>query len=186
MKPFSKLTDLHSVNFGGTGLGLSISREIAKLLGGYLDLKSKVNEGSEFSLIIPMSEKLKRNEEIQNTNSDQNLVDVILGDVEEIKQIIDYKDSEISKAFNHLEIPEDVDDDRDSITKNDKVILIVEDDTNFAKALLKFARMQNYKGCSSKRRSCFICSYAISSRSNFIRCTASCKRWMGGNGRTEV
>lgn len=132
--------------FGGTGLGLSISREIAKLLGGYLDLKSTVNEGSEFSLIIPVSEKLKGNQSNSTVNSDQNLVDVILEDVEEIKQIIDYHENEISTAFKHLEIPEDVDDDRDSISKDDKVILIVEDDTNFAIALLKYARMQNYKG----------------------------------------
>ncbi|MCI3936408.1 response regulator [Chryseobacterium aahli] len=132
--------------FGGTGLGLSISREIAKLLGGYLDLKSKVNEGSEFSLIIPISESLKVNQIASTGNSDQNLVDVILEDVEEIKQIIDYQENEIEMVFKHLEIPEDVDDDRNNISEGDKVILIVEDDTNFAIALLKFARMQNYKG----------------------------------------
>lgn len=132
--------------FGGTGLGLSISREIAILLGGKLNLKSNVNEGSEFNLIIPMSETLKKNQTISKVSSDQNLVDVILEDVEEIKNIIDYEESDVVSAFSHLTIPEDVDDDRNSISEGDKVILIVEDDTNFAKALLKYARMQNYKG----------------------------------------
>ncbi|MDH6251118.1 signal transduction histidine kinase/DNA-binding response OmpR family regulator/CHASE3 domain sensor protein [Chryseobacterium sp. H1D6B] len=128
--------------FGGTGLGLSISREIAKLLGGELLLKSKVNEGSEFSLVIPISEKAKT----LHTQPEQNLVEIILEDAEEIKNIIDDTESVTPMPFKVLEIPEDVADDRDTITKDDKVILIIEDDTNFAKALLKYARMQDYKG----------------------------------------
>lgn len=131
--------------FGGTGLGLSISREIAKLLGGHLSLTSKVGEGSEFSLSIPISESSRGTLVHVGGHSDQDLVDIILDDVEEIKNIIDYEANDVTAAFSHLEIPEDVEDDRDSISKGDKVILIVEDDTNFAKALLKFARMQNYK-----------------------------------------
>ncbi|MEI3790632.1 MULTISPECIES: response regulator [unclassified Chryseobacterium] len=128
--------------FGGTGLGLSISREIARLLGGELTLKSKVNEGSEFSLIIPV----KAVAETVQPETDVHLVDIIREDVEVIQNILEDTESQPALPVEVLPIPEAIDDDRDAITAQDKVILIVEDDIHFAKALLKYARMNQYKG----------------------------------------
>ncbi len=40
--------------YGGTGLGLSISKKLSELMKGTLKVESKLNEGSEFILTIPM------------------------------------------------------------------------------------------------------------------------------------
>jgi signal transduction histidine kinase/ActR/RegA family two-component response regulator len=42
--------------FGGSGLGLSISRQLAEMMGGYLDCESEPGGGSAFILTLPLAE----------------------------------------------------------------------------------------------------------------------------------
>jgi PAS domain S-box-containing protein len=51
-EPFVQQKGQTQKAFGGTGLGLTISRRMAGAMGGEISVKSKLNEGSEFTLLF--------------------------------------------------------------------------------------------------------------------------------------
>ena len=117
-----------SREYGGTGLGLSISKELTVLLGGEIQLHSKPEVGSTFTLIIPVI--LNKEPAATDATADAGFTD----------KTDHNADLPIPTGIQPL-----IDDDRDNIEKGDTILLIIEDDPNFVHLLMEQGHKKGFK-----------------------------------------
>ena len=125
---FQQADGTTSRKYGGTGLGLSISREITRLLGGELGVRSMSGRGSTFTLYVPLNFSPQAQAPLAAPRPTLPPV------------------PRFTASTMHAEPAETVVDDRDEIGAGDAVVLIVEDDPRFSSILLQLVRDSGFKG----------------------------------------
>ncbi len=133
---FQQADGTTSRKYGGTGFGLSISREIARLLGGEIQVDSGVGRGSRFSLFLPLIEHAADAPIDTRTDSPAAAV-AMLSD----------------NGVPPLPIEDQLADEIDALERGDRVVLVIDSNADRAKAMVEAVRARGAKAILARRAS---------------------------------
>ncbi|MDC8447247.1 MAG: response regulator [Nitrospira sp.] len=148
-EPFCQADGTTNRKYGGTGLGLSIVREFTRLLGGDIRLTSAPGRGSTFTVLLPERYDAAAVTDKEPSLSGARKVPDLHARMVPDPLFVRMRPGQASRPADEIKTPDSlsdrIPDDRERLSGDRRVVLIVEDDEPFARILSDLAHEQGFQ-----------------------------------------
>jgi len=115
-QPYSQIANVVAGRQEGTGLGLALTQKLAELHGGWVEVKSELNRGSQFTVVLPLTPPSVK-------------------EVEQVEQGENRRSNSIASSHHHAPTP----------CKATAPIMLVEDNFHNAKLITTYLKKLGYQ-----------------------------------------